>query len=127
MFFIGIFGINQSEKLMDTYNNAICPSCGGFSRFEIFKTYSYFHIFFMPVFKWNTRYFVKTACCNSIYELDPYIGKQYDKGHNPEITNEHLKPLNTYSPYKTCPNCRANIESNYSFCPYCGTKMSSNI
>ena len=76
MFFIGIFGIHQSESL-ETYNNAICPLVAGLLRFEIFKTYSYFHIFFIPIFKWNTRYFVKTACCNSVYELNPDIGKQY--------------------------------------------------
>lgn len=124
MFFIGIFGIHQSEKFVETYNNAICPSCGGLTRFEIFKTYSYFHIFFIPIFKWNTRYFVKTACCNSVYELNPDIGRQYDKGHSPEILNEHLRPIYNHFPDKTCPNCKANIESDYSFCPYCGARVS---
>ncbi len=126
MFFIGIFGIHQSDKFIETHNNAICPSCGGFTRFEIFKTYSYFHIFFFPIFKWNIRYFIKTACCNSIYKLDPYIGKQYEKGQNPEILDEHLNRLNNSFPYKACPNCKAHIETDYSFCPYCGKKVPSN-
>jgi len=28
MFFIGVFGVNQAQKPIGVYNNAICPSCG---------------------------------------------------------------------------------------------------
>lgn len=120
MFFIGIFGVEQAQKPIGKYNNTICPSCGAMTRFEIFKTYSYFHIFFIPTFKWNIKYYIKPSCCRSIYELDPVIGQQYEKGKNPDIRNEHLRPLNQYLPYKTCSSCGAKVESGYSFCPYCG-------
>jgi len=123
MFFIGIFGIQQAEKQIGTYNNAICPSCGSLTRFEVFKNYFYFHIFFIPIFKWNVKYFIKPVCCGSIYELDPIIGKQYEKGQNPKVENEHLRPLNQYSPFKTCSGCGARVESGYSFCPYCGRRL----
>ena len=123
MFFIGIFGIHQTEKPIGTYNNAICPACGGFTRFEIFKSYTYFHIFFIPTFRWNIKYYVKTACCGSIYELDPDIGKQYEKDQNPRIDNEHLRPTYRYSPFKSCSDCKAKVESRYSYCPYCGKRL----
>lgn len=123
MFFIGIFGVHQTEKQLGTYNNVICPSCGGFTRFQIFKSYTYFHIFFIPVFKWNIKYFIKPACCGSLYELDPIVGKQYEKGQNPEIKDEHLRPISRYSPYKYCPGCGVRLESNYSYCPYCGDRL----
>lgn len=123
MFFIGIFGVEQAHKSIGVYNNAICPGCGALTRFEIIKTYSYLHIFFIPTFRWNIRYFIKPACCGSVYELDPVIGQQYERGQNPEIRNEHLRPLYQTLPYKSCANCGARVESGYSFCPYCGKRL----
>ncbi|AUS96393.1 zinc-ribbon domain-containing protein [Clostridium thermosuccinogenes] len=123
MFFIGIFGIDQASKPSGMANNVICPACEALTRFEISKTYSYFHIFFIPVFKWNVRYYVKSACCGSLYELDPVIGAEYEKGRNPEIRQEHLRPVSQYMPFKVCSHCGARFDSGYSFCPYCGKKL----
>lgn len=123
MFFIGIFGINENQKPLGTYNNAICSSCGAYTRYEVFKTYSYFHIFFIPVFRWNVRYFVRAACCSSVYELSQEIGIQYERGLNPEIRNEHLHPVYQQLPYSVCKSCGARFDSAYSYCPHCGRKM----
>jgi len=123
MFFIGIFGIEQAQKQIGTRNNAICPSCGAMTRFELFKQYSYFHIFFIPTFRWNVRYFAKPVCCGKIYELDPGIGQQYERRMNPEIKDEHMRPLNLHSRFKTCSCCGARVENNFSFCPYCGRRI----
>jgi len=123
MFFIGIFGIQDSQKSIGVCNNTVCPSCGALTRFEVLKAYTYFHIFFIPTFKWNVRYYVKSACCSNLYELDPVIGQQYEKGLAPDIRNEHLRIVNEYLPFKTCPSCGAKAESRYSFCPYCGMRL----
>lgn len=123
MFFIGIFGIQQNQKLLGTYNNIICPDCGKFTMLDIFKTYTYFHVFFIPTFRWNTRYYVKTNCCNTIYQLDQDIGRRYEKGENPDIKNEHLRPINQQFSYKTCFNCGARVEQGFNFCPYCGNRL----
>lgn len=123
MFFIGVFGIDQKQKQIGTYNNTICLSCGAYSRFDIIKSYSYFHIFFIPTFRWNIKYYIKTACCNEIFELDKEIGQQYEKGENPVIKPEHIKAFKHFSYYKNCPNCDNEIESQYLFCPYCGKKL----
>ena len=71
MFFIGVFGIQDKDRYIGAYNNIVCPVCGKLARYEIHKTYRYLHIFFIPTFRWNTRYIVKASCCGSIYELDP--------------------------------------------------------
>jgi hypothetical protein len=123
MFFIGIFGIQDAQKSIGSYNNTICPSCSALTRFEVLKAYTYFHIFFIPTFKWNVRYYVKPVCCGSIYELDPVVGQQYEKGLTPEIRNEHMRPVNQHLPFKTCSSCRARTESGYSFCPHCGARL----
>ncbi|MCR4435602.1 MAG: zinc ribbon domain-containing protein [Clostridiales bacterium] len=123
MFFIGVFGIEETQKQLATYNNAICPGCGAMTRFEIFKSYSYFHIFFIPTFRWNIRYYIRPVCCGRIYELDPATGQQVERGENPEIRDEHLRPANQYLPYKTCSHCGVRVEPEYSFCPYCGRRL----
>lgn len=123
MFFIGIFGIEETKKQIETYNNAICPTCGTMTRFEIFKSYSYFHVFFIPTFKWNIRYYIKPVCCDNIYELDPFIGQQFEKGLKPEIRNEHLRNMSHFLSYRTCGSCGSKVESQFSFCPYCGRRL----
>jgi hypothetical protein len=77
MFFIGIFGIQDKDKYIGTCSNIECPSCGRLARYEIHKSYRYFHIFFIPIFRWNFRYFVKTSCCGRLYQLDPFVGREF--------------------------------------------------
>ncbi|MCX7842482.1 MAG: zinc ribbon domain-containing protein, partial [Clostridia bacterium] len=105
MFFIGVFGISDAQKHIGTYNNAICPSCGSLTRYEIFKSYSYLHIFFIPIFRWSVRYYVQSACCNRVFELDPSIGKQVLDGHQPEIKDDYLNPLRQHQTHFVCKNC----------------------
>lgn len=123
MFFIGIFGIDEAEKSIGTYNNAICPACGAMTRFEIIKKYSYFHIFFIPTFRWNIRYYLKPACCSNVYELDTDIGREYEKDNSIEVKSEHMRPVSQYLPFNVCSNCSAKVDPKYSFCPYCGKRL----
>jgi hypothetical protein len=123
MFFIGIFGIKEAQKPIGTLNNVICPTCQSLTRFEIVKTYTYFHIFFIPTFRWNTKYYVSSACCGSIYELDSDIALKYQQGQISEIKNEYLHPVNRYLPDRTCHNCGARAELGYNYCPYCGKEL----
>lgn len=123
MFFIGIFGIEEKQKHTGTINNVICPSCGAMTRFEVYKTFSYFHIFFIPTFKWNTRYYITPACCKSIYELDPDIGEQIEKGMKPEISSEHLRNTREAFFYKQCNSCGNTFDSQFNYCPFCGRKL----
>jgi hypothetical protein len=123
MFFVGIFGIDQRKKEIGTYNNAVCPACRAFTRLIIYKSYSCFHIFFIPTYKWNEKYYAESACCGSISELDPVIGRQYEAGRLPEIKTENLHPAAQSLPYKTCSKCQAKVKREYSFCPHCGQKL----
>lgn len=123
MFFIGIFGIEQKQKQIGSHSNTVCINCDRLTRFEILKTYSYFHVFFIPTFKWNVKYYVTSVCCDNFYELDSDIGKQYENGESPEIRQEHLHSVEQFTYHKTCTHCSAKVESKYSFCPYCGKEL----
>ncbi len=123
MFFIGVFGIQAKEEKIETGGRITCPSCDAETKIELVKSYSYFHVFFIPTFKWDIRYYVHTGCCGSVYELDPDIGMQFERGGNPEIRPEDLRRIDRYLPYKTCPDCGAQVDSHYNFCPNCGKKI----
>jgi hypothetical protein len=123
MFFIGFFGIQDKERHIGTCNNIVCPSCGSLSRYEIHKLYRYFHIFFIPIFRWNTRYIAKAPCCGSLYELDPLVGKEFEKNKGIEIREENLRRISDHSPFRHCPNCKANVPAEFSYCPWCGGKL----
>ena len=122
MFFISIFGIQDKEKYIGTCNNIICHSCGRLSKYEVYKVYRYFHIFFMPIFNWNVRFIVIIPCCNSLYELDPIVGREFEKNPNTQIKEENLRRVDNM-PFKYCSNCKRNIFAEYNFCPYCGGKL----
>jgi hypothetical protein len=122
MFFFGIFGVQSGQKPVGTFNNIVCPGCRALSRLEIIKTYDYFHIFFIPVHRWNIRYFAKDPCCGRIFELDPAIGRQYEQGLTPDITEAHLSPVGHPASSAICSQCGSRLESNFSYCPFCGQK-----
>ncbi|HWQ74560.1 MAG TPA: zinc ribbon domain-containing protein [Syntrophomonas sp.] len=123
MFFVGIFGIEQGKQQIGVYNNTVCPVCHALTSFKIYKSYSCFHVFFIPTFKWDVKYFIKSACCSHISALDPAIGQQYEAGRHPEIEKEHLQPVNLPYGYKTCAICGTSVDPRYHFCPNCGQKL----
>ena len=88
MIFIG--GISQGEKILNYTQTVICDICGRYGRYQVIMTYMYFSFFFIPLFKWNKRFYVKMSCCGSVYELDPEIGKEILAGRQVEITRKDL-------------------------------------
>ena len=66
MLFIG--GISQGRKLLNYARSILCGSCGSTSQCQVFMTYMYFSFFFIPLFKWNKRFYVQMSCCSAIYE-----------------------------------------------------------
>lgn len=122
MFFIA-FKIQDKDKHIGSYNNIVCPSCGNLARYDIYKLYRYLHIFFIPTFRWNVRYLVKTSCCGRYYELDPGVGKEFENNPNTEIKDENLRQAGIYSPYKYCTHCKTNVPTEFIYCPYCGDKL----
>jgi len=123
MFFIGIFGVEQKSKLISTNQNIVCPACGAYGRYDIIKTYNYFHVFFLPLFKWNNRYFIHTYCCNKICHLDYEIGSKIENGEQIDIKAEHVHCNSFYNNYKFCPHCSVQVDPTFQYCPYCGSRI----
>lgn len=123
MFFI--MGINQGQKELAHNQLIICDHCGAYGRFQICMTYMYLSLFFIPIFKWNKRFLVKTTCCGTVYELNPEVGKAIARGEEVTIKPEDLTVIQTSSRghYKRCTACGYETQEDFEFCPKCGNRF----
>ena len=122
MFFV--MGITDGRKEFDFVQTIICNICGAYGRYNVFMTYTVLSLFFIPIFKWNRRYYVKSSCCNTCYELDPEIGKRIAAGEDITITESMLTRANQgYNAYRRCMNCGFTTTEDFDFCPKCGNRL----
>jgi hypothetical protein len=126
MFFIGIFGIEEKEKELKEYGSTVCPCCGEYSRAVLLERYTYFHIFFIPTFRWNRQVYIRYRCCGGIYGIDKEdIGRFKDAA---DIDTARLKKIYCrvdaeQSLYRRCEGCGKEFERRFAFCPYCGRQV----
>ena len=122
MFFI--MGITDGQKQLDFNQTILCGNCGGYGRYEVFMTYTVLTLFFIPVFRWNRQYFVRTTCCNALYRLDREVGKRIAKGENVVLSDRDLQPLGTgQGSVKRCGFCGFTTTEDYEHCPKCGRRF----
>ena len=125
MFFM--MGITEGRKNLNHNQMVTCERCGKLGSYQVYMTYTVLSLFFIPVFKWNKRYFVKMSCCAAPFELDPQIGVRIARGENVEIIPNDLRPLfdlnETYKSKKQCKSCGYTTEEDFEFCPKCGEKF----
>ncbi len=94
MFFI--MGINTRRKELTCEEPVVCAGCGQYTRYVIYMTYTVLSLFFIPVLKWNRKYYVTTRCCKRTYALDPEIGRKLAHGDPVPILPQHLTDLDVY-------------------------------
>jgi len=125
MFFIGIFGMGTKNKDIRIINNMICKSCGRMTSYKFIKTYSYFEIFFIPIFKWSERYYLISKCCGSLFELSKEEGEQLAKGDDSILDKLNITIVedNSRCGKLMCHNCGKEVDESFEFCPYCGTRL----
>jgi hypothetical protein len=125
MFFFGIFGVNGKQKELRDINNITCKQCGRLGVYRLVKQYSYFHIFFIPVFKWGEKYFLVSRCCKSVFSISEDKGRRLEQGADHSIEEMELQYLYGEEKHQrdACSNCGSEIDRSFEFCPYCGRKV----
>ena len=125
MFFM--IGVNEKSEELDYDELITCDMCGAYGRLSVFMTYTVLYLFFIPVFKWNYRYFAKTSCCNTVYELDQETGEALRHGEYVKIDPSALNILyqgnRTIQGYKRCAYCGYETEEDFEYCPKCGRRF----
>lgn len=124
MFFIGIFGIESKEKEIKSFSVTVCPDCGKYTQAVLFESYTYFHIFFIPTFRWNRKYFIRLRCCGSVYEAAEDYVRQLKSAESIDFSRlEKVRAGLVYEDIRAiCPNCKKCFDKGFAYCPYCGTK-----
>ena len=121
MFFI--MGISQKEQDLNFGHPMVCKCCGKYGRVDVFMTYTYFMFFFIPIFKWNKRYYASMNCCGAISELSPAVGQEIEKGNLRELKPDELNFGNCENQGKHCRNCGFVTTEDFQFCPKCGRPL----
>lgn len=122
MFFM--MGITQGRKELEYSQMVICGHCGAYGRYQVFMTYMCLSLFFIPCFKWNRQYYVRSTCCDTIYSLDPETGKRIARGEHVEILPQNLMQVQAgRGRYRRCANCGYETQEEFEFCPKCGEKL----
>lgn len=123
MFFIGIFGIDRRQKRIKPLKQLQCKGCNC-EGLELYKEYSFFHLFFIPIIKWNIRYFAFCKNCGTVYDIKTEKAIKEESGQEGVITYWDINQPN-YSGYQVsikCNSCGKDLEDNYTYCPFCGSK-----
>lgn len=116
-----IMGISSGEKKLAFEQNVICPCCGRYGRLEVYMTYMYFSLFFIPIIKWNKRYYVRTSCCHAACEIGGGLGHSIAKGEASELDQNDLHFTHSGFGYKKCLFCGyMTTDQNFQYCPRCG-------
>lgn len=138
MIFIG--GISQGQKILNYGKTMVCRRCGSYGRYEVFMTYMYFSFFFIPLFKWSKKFYVRMTCCGALYQLDQEVGMMILKGQDVEITPKDLTLIQegkggwenqasqsgeNSQKDKTlrCPICGYEAQGDFNYCPKCGQRL----
>ncbi len=124
MFFI--MGISQGKKKLDFVHTMVCSLCGKFGRLEAYMTYTYFSLFFIPLFRWNVEYFVTSTCCGTVYSIDKSLGKRIQRGEDVTLKEEDLYPTGRQDGRREasrCPSCGYITSYDFDYCPKCGRKL----
>lgn len=121
MFFIG--GIATGRKNLPFRQVLVCPKCGRLSSISVFMVYTYFSFFFIPLFRWGKKYYATSACCNTIFSIDPALGRALEQGESIELHPEELTIVGMEGAQNThCPDCGYLLSPEFSYCPKCGKK-----
>ncbi len=121
MFFI--ISVMPEEKRLDFEEAIICDHCGKYGRYHVDVTSNCLRLFFLPVFRWNKRYIVKTTCCDAVYALEPEDGKRLERGEISTLKDIPMEPLFSHGYERRCNRCGHIVDDEYSFCPYCGEHL----
>lgn len=121
MFFFGIMGIGSGAKPAGEVF-AVCPLCGGQVRMNVARSYSYFHFFFIPLFKFGVQYFATCPGCASVYGLDKQLGDAIRSGSVTQINSADLTLMKNNRD-GLCPGCGHRNPTGSTFCNRCGHSL----
>lgn len=120
MFFI--MGVSPKREELDFNQTMVCSYCGKYGRYSVVRESTALSLFFIPVFKWGQKYYVRSTCCGSIYSIDKELGDRIVRGENVTLTEKDLDLVyeGEKQHMKRCSNCSFETKEDFQYCPKCG-------
>jgi hypothetical protein len=119
-----MMGITQKREDIDFDQTVICDVCEAYGHYNVYVIYTVLSLFFIPVWKWNRRYYVEMSCCHSLYELNEEVGREIERGTLSVIKESDLTLIRgNQSHVKKCMNCGYETAEDFEFCPKCGNRF----
>ena len=95
------------------------------TRAILSEIFSYFHFFFIPLFKWNHDYRL-TLRCGCVYFLSKEQAKDIINGEDYDLHTLTKLHNGGFDGYKHCRLCNKNFDTSYVYCPFCGDELERN-
>ncbi|MGD9566718.1 MAG: zinc ribbon domain-containing protein [Sedimentibacter sp.] len=125
MFFIA--GVYPKRMELDYYEPIMCNCCTKYGRYEAFMEYKVFSLFFIPLIKFGKKFYARTTCCNTLYQIknkEKGLMMERGQGHNVFLKEEDLVLLHKgTSCIEKCPNCGYEVIGEFKYCPNCGKPL----
>ena len=119
--FIGIFGIESKKKTLMEIAPVVCPD-HGMTRAVLYECFTFFHFFFIPLFKWNRQYLLELRC-GCIYALSKEQAETVKKDGTVDFSGLTKMYTGGSAAYKHCGTCNKNFDDSYRYCPFCGSEL----
>ena len=97
MFFL-IGGVSERNRVLRVFTNIVC-ACGGLTSAELVEYYTCFHLFFLPLLKWNRRFYVISRCCGP-YECPGEYAEEIMRGAKVDFSRMRKRDPNVYYDYR---------------------------
>ncbi|KRQ87693.1 hypothetical protein ABG79_00494 [Caloramator mitchellensis] len=123
MFFVGILGVETKEEVIKDIYNTICKSCGRISTYRLMCQYNFFHLFFIPIYKWNKKYYLVSRCCDAVFEISEEYASRLQKEKDSVIDDSKLNEVKYGYNRFLCPNCKSVLYDDFNYCPHCGARL----
>lgn len=121
-----IIGMADRTKVLPFEDDEmhICKSCGQYCKYEIIMKYSVLTLFFIPVIKWNKRFFAKSSCCKTLFDMTNEAGNDIYKGRKNNISDDDIHKGEDLKLCRHCDFCGGETpyEYQYNYCLRCGHK-----
>lgn len=93
-----------------------CQTCEQMGELELIKAYQCFRLFFIPLFKWHVKYYLRHSCGAQV-EISEEVAMHIMSG-KVDLSTMYFshKVENT----NTCKYCGQSLQGDFEYCPYCG-------
>lgn len=113
------FGISAVAKDLNFHQSTMCQKCGKYSSVSVFSVSSTFSIF-VPLFKWGTKYYAVSSCCDMVFSVSPQAGQAIERGEETQLWKQDMQIVGRAS---HCRECGFPLTPEYRVCPKCHAKL----